>query len=69
MPWVNTQVDHLLSVQRAAAIVEGDQAAGNSNLTGYNEVVLTKNIETIDAFSSHVIIAKTGTAHMTTGSM
>ena len=54
MPWENAQVAHLLSVWRAAAMVEDDQTAGNSNLGGYNEMVLTKNIETIDAFSSHV---------------
>ena len=43
MPWVNAQVTHLLSVQRATATVEDDQAARNSNLCGYDEVVLTKN--------------------------
>ena len=43
MPWVNTQVAHLLSVQRAVATVEDDQTAGNSNLGGYDEIVLTKN--------------------------
>ena len=63
MPWVNAQVAHLLSVQRAPVTVEGDQVAGNSNLSWYNEVVITKNNQTIDAFSSHVIIAKAGTAH------
>ena len=40
-----------------------EQAAGNSNLGGYNEIVLTKNTETIDAFSSHVIISKASTSH------
>ena len=64
MPWVNAQVAHLLPVQRATATVEDDQAAGNSNLSGYDEVVLTKNNETIDAFSCHVIIAKAGKAHI-----
>ena len=76
MPWVNAQVAHLLSVQRAVAMVEDDQTAGNSNLGGYNEIVLTKNTETIDAFSSCVITAKASTAHtskrinvMSSGSM
>ena len=62
-PWVNAWVAHLLSVRRATATVEDDQTAGNSNLCGYDKVVLTKNTETIDAFPSHVIIAKAGTAH------
>ena len=43
--------------------MEDDQAAGNSNLSGYDEVVLTKNTKTLIAFSSHVIILKAGTAH------
>ena len=43
--------------------MEDDQTAGNSNLSGYEEVVLTKNTKTIDAFSSHVIISIAGTAH------
>ena len=50
IPWVNVWADHLLSVQRATATVEDDQAAGNSNLSGYDEVVLIKNTETINAF-------------------
>ena len=63
-PWVNAWVAQLLSVWRVAATVEDDQITGNSNLGGYNEVVLTKNTETIDAFSSHVITAKANTAHI-----
>ena len=43
-------------------MVEDDQTAGNSNLGGYDEMVLTKNTKTIDAFSSHVITAKASTA-------
>ena len=45
-----------------AATVEDDPATGNSK-GGYNEVVLTKNTETIDALSSHLITAKAITAH------
>ena len=62
-PWVNAQVAHLLSAQRAAAMVEDDQTAGNSNLSGYVKIVLTKNTEAIYALSSCVIIAKAGKAH------
>ena len=43
--------------------MEVDQTAGNSNLGGYNEIVLTKNTEAIDAFSSHAITTKASTAH------
>ena len=62
-PWVNAWLAHLLSVWRAAAMVEDDKTAENSNLGGYDEIVLTKSAKTIDAFSSHVIIVKTGTPH------
>ena len=58
-PWVNTWVAHLLSVQRATAIVEDSQTAEKSSPSGYDEVVITKNAETIDAFSSYVIPMKT----------
>ena len=63
LPWVNAWVAHILSVWWAAATVEDDQTAGNLNLGGYDEIVLTKNTETINTFSSHVIIEKAGAAH------
>ena len=63
MPWVNTQVAHLLAVQWATATVEGDQVAGKWGLSGFNEVAITKNTKTIDAFSSHIIPAKAGTSY------
>ena len=58
MPWANAQVGHLLSVQRATATVEDSQVARKSSLSEYDEVVVTKNMETIDAFSSYVIPMK-----------
>ena len=36
---------------------------GRSDPTAYDEVVTTKDTETIDAFSSHIIHVKTKTAH------
>ena len=33
----------------------GDKTVEDSSPNGYDEVVITKNAETIDAFSSHVI--------------
>ena len=62
-PWVNAWVAHLPWVQRAAATVEEDQTAGNSNLGGYDEMVLTKSTKTNNAFSSCVLTAKANTAH------
>ena len=55
IPWANARVAHLLSVHRAAATMVGNETAEDSSLNGYDEVVITKNMETIDAFSSHVI--------------
>ena len=54
-PWANAGVVHLLSVQRAAATVEDDQAMAESSPDEYDKVVITKNTETVDTFSSHVI--------------
>ena len=64
MPWVNAQVAYLLAVQQATATMENEKAAaGESDSTEYNEIVTTKDTETIDAFSSHVIHARMRTAH------
>ena len=62
-PWVNARVAHLLSVCRAAATMVGDETTEDSSPDGYNEVVVTKNTETIDAFSSHVIPVKVKKAY------
>ena len=59
MPWANGRVAHLLLVQRATATVEDSQTAEKPSLREYEEVVITKNVETIDAFSSCVIPIKT----------
>ena len=58
MPWANARVVHLLSVQRATATVEDSQTVENSGPSQYNEVFITKNAETIDALSFHVIPMK-----------
>ena len=50
MPWTNAWVAHLLSVQRATATVEDSQTAGKSSPSKYDEVVVTKKLEAIDAF-------------------
>ena len=62
-PWANAWVAHLLSVQRVTATVEDNPAVGKSIPNEYEEVVITKNTETIDAFSSHVIPVKAEKAY------
>ena len=63
MPWVNARVAHLLSVWRAAATMVDNQNMGESGLDEYDDVVVTKNTETVDAFSSHVIPMKVEKAY------
>ena len=68
MPWANAQVAYLLAVQWATAIMEDEKAAaGESDPSDYNEVVTTKDTETIDAFSSYIIHARIRTAHIREG--
>ena len=55
---------HLLSVKRAAATVEDNQVMEESSPDECNEVVITKNTETLDALSSHVIPMKAEKAYM-----
>ena len=64
MPWENARVAHLLSVHRATATVVDDQTLESANTNMYDEVVFTRNMETIEAFSSHVISVKTEKAYM-----
>ena len=64
MPWVNAQVAYLLTVQWATATIEdGKIVAGESDPSEYDEIITTKDTETIDTFSSHIIHARTRTAH------
>ena len=64
MPWVNAWVAYLLAVQQATATVENDKvAAGESDPSEYDEVVTTKDTETIDAFLYLIIHARMGMAH------
>ena len=63
-PWANARVAHLLPVHRAMATVVDDQTSESANPNGYDEVVFTRNTETIEAFSSHVISIKREKAYM-----
>ena len=64
MHWVNAQVAYLLAVWWATAMVENNKLdAGESDPSEYDEVVTTKDTETIDAFSSSIIHVRAGTAH------
>ena len=58
MPWVNARIAHLLSVCRAAVTVVHDKTVEGAKPNGYEEVVIMRNMETIDTFSSSVIPVK-----------
>ena len=58
MPWANVRVAHLLLVCGVIATEVHDGATDNSVSEGYNELVYTKEVETVDAFSSQVIPVK-----------
>ena len=45
------------------AIEVGDDMAGESNSDNYNQVMFTQNVETIEAFSSHIVLVKVGRAY------
>ena len=62
-PWANARVAHLMSMHTPAATVLEDQISESANLNGYDEVVFTKNAETIEAFSSWVISIKVEKAY------
>ena len=64
IPWAKAWVAYLLAVWWTTATIDGSEvAAGESDPSDYNEVVSTKDTETIDAFSSHIIHAWMRTAH------
>ena len=64
MPWANGRVVHLLSVCRAVATVVDDKTAESANPNGYDEVVIMRNMEAIDTFSSCVIPIKVEKAYI-----
>ena len=63
MPWVNARVAHLLSVHRMTAVKVGDDTADKSSSDDYDQVMFTQNVETIKAFSSHVVPVQVGRAY------
>ena len=63
MPWANARVVHLLSVCRMIAVDVGYGIAEGSNSDDYNQVMFTQNLETIEAFSSHMVLVKVGRAY------
>ena len=63
LPWANARVAHLLSVCRMAAIKVGDKIVEEPSSDNYDEVVYTQNVETIEAFSFHMVQVRAERAH------
>ena len=55
MPWANARVATLLLVHRMTAVTVGEELMVVPSSDDYDEVVFTLNVETIEAFSSHVV--------------
>ena len=52
MPWVNASVVHLLSVCRMMPVEVGDGQKEEVDVNGYDQLMYTQNVETIEHFSS-----------------
>ena len=63
MPWANARVTHLLLVCRMMAIEVGDNMAEESKSDNYDQVMSTQSVETIEAFSSHMVLMKVERAY------
>ena len=58
MPWANARVAHLLLVHRMTTIKVGDgDIAEESSSDDYGQVMFTQDMDTIEAFSSHMVVA------------
>ena len=58
MPWANARVAHFLLVHRMTAVKVNDGSAKESDSDDYDQVMLTQNVETIEAFSSCIVVVK-----------
>ena len=63
MPWANARVAHLLSVCRMMAMKVGDGIEEESSSNDFNQVMFTQNVETANAFSSHMVLVKVEKAY------
>ena len=63
MPWVNARVVHLLLVHRMVTMEVGDSLKEEVDTDGYDQLMYTQNVETIEPFSSHVMPVNVGRAY------
>ena len=63
MPWANVRVVHLLLVHRMMTMEVGDSLKEEPNPDGYDQIMFTQNVETIEPFSSHMVPVRAGRAY------
>ena len=63
MPWANAMLAHLLLGHRMMTMEVGDGITEEPNPDGYDQVMFTQNVETIEPFSSHVLLVMVGRAY------
>ena len=63
MPWANARVAHLLSVCRMMTMEVGDGLKEELGPDGYDQLMYTQNVETIEPLCSHVVPVKAGRAY------
>ena len=64
MPWANARAAHLLSVCRMMAMEVGDGQEEKFYMNDDDQLMYTQKVETIEPFSSHIVLVKTGRAYM-----
>ena len=63
MPWTNARVVHLLLVHRMTAVEVGDGLKEEPDPDGYDQLIYTQNVETVEPFSSHIVPVKAERAY------
>ena len=64
MPWANARAAHLLAVHRMMTIGMGNGLEEKPDANDYDSLMYTQKTETIGAFSSHIVLLKTGKAYV-----
>ena len=62
--WANARVAHPLLVCRMTAVKVGDDIVEEPSSDDYDQVVFTWNVETIEAFSSHMVLVRVEKAYI-----
>ena len=63
MPWAKARVAHPLLVHRMTAVMVGDGTAEECSPDDYDQVMFTHNLETVEAFPSHIMLVKAEKAY------